>query len=88
MKNKSILAIMLVTTMGFVNAGIFDDIGNGIAGAADDVADFTVNAAEDTADFVVEVAEDTAVVIFNGVTTVGNAMNGDDLRHNWIQKDN
>jgi hypothetical protein len=38
--------------------------------------------------FVVEVAEDTAVVIFNGVTTVGNAMNGDDLRHNWIQKDN
>jgi hypothetical protein len=30
----------------------------------------------------------TAVVIFNGVTTVGNAMNGVDLRHNWIQKDN
>jgi hypothetical protein len=42
MKNKSILAIMLVTTMGFVNAGIFDDIGNGIAGAADDVADFKI----------------------------------------------
>jgi hypothetical protein len=28
MKNKSILAIMLATTMGFVNAGIFDDIHN------------------------------------------------------------
>jgi hypothetical protein len=26
MKNKSILAIILATTMGFVNAGIFDDI--------------------------------------------------------------
>jgi hypothetical protein len=26
--------------------------------------------------------------LFEGVTTVGNAMNGDDLRHNWIQKDN
>jgi hypothetical protein len=36
--------------MGFANAGIFDDIGNGIAGAADDVAGFTVNTAEDTAD--------------------------------------
>jgi outer membrane lipoprotein-sorting protein len=41
MKNKSILAIMLAVTMGFANAGIFDDIGNGIAGAADDVADFS-----------------------------------------------
>jgi hypothetical protein len=32
MKNKSILAIMPATAIGFVNAGIFDDIGNGIAG--------------------------------------------------------
>jgi hypothetical protein len=38
MKNKNILAITLAVTMGFANAGIFDDIGNGIAGAADDVA--------------------------------------------------
>jgi hypothetical protein len=40
MKNKNILAITLAVTMGFANAGIFDDIGNGIAGAADDVAGF------------------------------------------------
>jgi hypothetical protein len=32
MKNKNILAITLAVTMGFANAGIFDDIGNGIAG--------------------------------------------------------
>jgi hypothetical protein len=47
MKNKSILAIMPATAIGFVNAGIFDDIGNGIAGATNDVSDFTVDAAED-----------------------------------------
>ena len=84
MKNKSILAIMLAVTMGFANAGIFDDIGNGIAGAADDVAGFTVNTAEDTADFVVEVAKDTAVAVVNGITTLGNAMDGEDLKHNWV----
>ncbi|CAC9656448.1 hypothetical protein [uncultured Gammaproteobacteria bacterium] len=88
MKNKNILAITLAVTMGFANAGFFDDIGNGIAGAANDVADFTVDAAEDTADFVVEAAEDTAIVIVNGVTTIGNAMDGEDLRDNWVQKDN
>jgi hypothetical protein len=88
MKNKSILAIMLAVTMGFANAGIFDDIGNGIAGAADDVADFTVNTAEDTADLVVEVAKETAVVIFDGIVTVDNAMRGENLTNNWIQKDN
>jgi hypothetical protein len=43
MKNKSILAIMPATAIGFVNAGIFDDIGNGIAGATNDVSDFTVD---------------------------------------------
>jgi hypothetical protein len=40
---------MPATAIGFVNAGIFDDIGNGIAGAANDVSDFTVDAAEDVA---------------------------------------
>jgi hypothetical protein len=31
-------------TLSLINAGFFDDIGNGIAGAANDVADFTVDA--------------------------------------------
>jgi hypothetical protein len=43
------------------------------------VAGFTVNTAEDTADFVVEVAKDTAVAVVNGITTLGNAMDGEDL---------
>ncbi|CAC9646188.1 hypothetical protein [bacterium endosymbiont of Bathymodiolus sp. 5 South] len=84
MKNKNILAITLAVTMGFANAGFFDDIGNGIAGAADDVADFTVDAADAT----VDAAGDVSIVIFNGLTTVGNLANGEKLRDNWIQKDN
>jgi hypothetical protein len=48
------------------------------------VAGFTVNTAEDTADFVVEVAKDTAVAVVNGITTLGNAMDGEDLKHNYI----
>ncbi|CAC9479550.1 hypothetical protein BSPLISOX_2490 [uncultured Gammaproteobacteria bacterium] len=38
MKNKSILAIMLATTMGFVNAGIFDDIEYSVVRAAEGTA--------------------------------------------------
>ncbi|CAC9450704.1 hypothetical protein BSPLISOX_2487 [uncultured Gammaproteobacteria bacterium] len=84
MKNKNILAITLAVTMGFANAGIFDDIGNGIAGAADDVADFTVDAVDAT----VDAAGDVSIVIVNGLTTVGNLANGENPRNNWIQKDN
>jgi hypothetical protein len=52
------------------------------------LAGFTVNTAEDTADLVVEVAKEAAVVIFDGIVTVDNAMRGENLTNNWIQKDN
>jgi hypothetical protein len=37
---------------------------------------------------VVEVAKETAVVIFDGIVTGDNAMRGENLTNNWIQKDN
>ncbi|VVM22339.1 hypothetical protein BSPWISOXPB_16 [uncultured Gammaproteobacteria bacterium] len=70
MKNKSILAIMPATAIGFVNAGIFDDIGNGIAGATNDVSDFTVDAAEDVAD-----------VALDGLKIIDETITGD-----WVKK--
>jgi hypothetical protein len=93
MKNKNILAITLAETMGFVNAGIFDDIVFGLAGVSSKIPAFT------NPIVVTSIIANILLffIIFPMITPklapkipelTGNAMNGDDLRHNWIQKDN
>ncbi|CAC9450651.1 hypothetical protein BSPLISOX_2491 [uncultured Gammaproteobacteria bacterium] len=65
MKNKSILAIMLATTMGFVNAGIFDDI-------EDDIGQVAKDAVHGTEVIAYKAFDDTKAIIYEGEKAAAN----------------